>query len=110
MLTRVFQSGNSIAVRIPKELAIVEASQDVEIERVGDSLVIRPMTRRRLQGLGAVLAGFSPDFMSAGRDRHEEPDRDWSAPMRLHETGAAYAAQELAESGGSKASRKPRKV
>jgi len=27
MLTRVFQSGNSIAVRIPKELAIVEARE-----------------------------------------------------------------------------------
>ena len=26
MLTRVFKSGNSLAVRIPKELAIVEAS------------------------------------------------------------------------------------
>ena len=37
MLTRVFKSGNSLAVRIPKELAIVEASQDVEIEKVGDT-------------------------------------------------------------------------
>ncbi len=31
MLTRIFKSGNSLAVRIPKELAIAEASQEVEI-------------------------------------------------------------------------------
>ena len=41
MLTRVFKSGNSLAVRIPKELAIVEASQEVEIERIGNTLVVR---------------------------------------------------------------------
>lgn len=82
MQTRVFQSGNSIAVRIPKELAIVSAAQDVEIERVGDSLVIRPIKRKKLAGLGTVLAGFSPEFMADGRDFHEEPDRDWGLSVQ----------------------------
>ncbi len=82
MQTRVFQSGNSIAVRIPKELAIVSASQDVEIERVGDSLVIRPIKRKKLTGLGSVLTGFSPEFMADGRDHHEEPDRDWGISVQ----------------------------
>lgn len=82
MQTRVFQSGNSIAVRIPKELAIVSPSQDVEIERVGDSLVIRPIRRKKLAGLGTVLAGFSPDFMAEGREPHEEPERDWPASVQ----------------------------
>ncbi len=77
MLTRVFQSGNSIAVRIPKELAIVSASQDVEIERVGDSLVIRPVRRRKLAGLSKLLAGFSSEFMADGRQLHEQVERDW---------------------------------
>ncbi|WP_292998557.1 AbrB/MazE/SpoVT family DNA-binding domain-containing protein [Nevskia sp.] len=86
MQTRVFQSGNSLAVRIPKELAIVSASQDVEIERVGDSLVIRPIKRKKLAGLGNVLAGFSPDFMADGRDFHDEPDRDWG--LTVHEPPA----------------------
>ena len=41
MLTRVFKSGNSLAVRIPKELAFVDCAQDVEVERVGNTLVLR---------------------------------------------------------------------
>uniref|UniRef100_UPI0040362083 antitoxin n=1 Tax=Nevskia sp. TaxID=1929292 RepID=UPI0040362083 len=82
MQTRVFQSGNSLAVRIPKEQAIVSASEDVEIERVGDSLVIRPIKRKKLAGLGRVLAGFSADFMADGRDIHDEPARDWPTSMQ----------------------------
>lgn len=78
MLTRVFKSGNSLAVRIPKELAIVDAAQDVEIERVGNTLVVRPVEQRTLAGLGEILAMFSPDFMAEGREFHEEHERDWS--------------------------------
>ncbi len=51
MLTRVFKSGNSLAVRIPKELASALASPDVEIEKVGDTLVLRPVVKRKLTGL-----------------------------------------------------------
>lgn len=80
MLTRVFQSGNSIAVRIPKELAIVQASQDVEIEQVGNTLVIRPLQRRKLTSLAARFAAFSPDFMAQGRELHEQKERDWRTP------------------------------
>ncbi|NCP80740.1 MAG: AbrB/MazE/SpoVT family DNA-binding domain-containing protein, partial [Rhodoferax sp.] len=45
MLTRVFKSGNSLAVRIPKELAFADGAQDVEIERVGNTLVLRPVVQ-----------------------------------------------------------------
>lgn len=83
MMTRVFRSGNSLAVRIPKELAIVEASQEVEIERVQNTLVVRPVTQRTLAGIGDVFAMFSPDFMAEGREFHEEQERDWSAPDKL---------------------------
>ena len=78
MLTRVFKSGNSLAVRIPKELAIVEASQDVEIEKVGNTLVLRPVERRKLTGLAEAFAMFTPDFMAEGREFHEQKERDWS--------------------------------
>jgi len=81
MLTRVFKSGNSLAVRIPKELAIVEAAQEVEIERVGNTLVVRPVERKSLAGIGAILAMFSADFMAQGRDFHEERERDWTPVM-----------------------------
>lgn len=86
MLTRVFQSGNSIAVRIPKELAIVKAAQDVEIERVGDSLVIRPIKRRKLAGLGKLLGTFSSEFMAQGRARHEHIERDCDAIAPIPES------------------------
>lgn len=78
MLTKVFKSGNSLAVRIPKELAIVEAAQEVEIERVGNTLVVRPVARETLAGLGEILAMFPADFMAGGREFHEEHERDWS--------------------------------
>lgn len=77
MLTRVFKSGNSLAVRIPKELAIVEASQEVEIERVGNTLVLRPVEKETLGDLMEILASFPKSFMAEGREFHEQKDRDW---------------------------------
>lgn len=79
MLTRVFKSGNSLAVRIPKELAFIEPAQDVEIERVGNTLVLRPVQQKTLAGIGEIFASFSPSFMAEGREFHEEPERDWGA-------------------------------
>jgi len=77
MLTRLFRSGNSLAVRIPKELAFADAAQDVEIERRGDSLVIRPVASRSLAGVAQVFASFPPGFMAEGREHHEQTERDW---------------------------------
>lgn len=78
MLTRVFKSGNSLAVRIPKELGFVDAAQDVEIERVGNTLVLRPVVRETIGDLTPILAMFSPSFMAEGREFHEQRERDWS--------------------------------
>lgn len=80
MLTRVFKSGNSLAVRIPKELAIVDAAQEIDIERVGNTLVLRPVEQKTLAGIGEIFAMFSPDFMADGRDFHEQRERDWATP------------------------------
>lgn len=77
MLTRVFKSGNSLAVRIPKELGFVDAAQDVEIERVGNTLVVRPVVQASLGGLMEICAMFSPNFMAGGRDESPEVERDW---------------------------------
>lgn len=78
MLTRVFKSGNSLAVRIPKELAIVEAGQEIEIEQVGNTLVVRPVKKEKLDDLMEIFAMFTPDFMAEGREFHEQKERDWS--------------------------------
>jgi antitoxin VapB len=93
MLTRVFKSGNSLAVRIPKEMAIVEASQDVEIEKVGDTLVLRPVVKRKLTGLADAFAMFTPDFMAEGREFHEQKERDWSGfgeTAQVHQDSPDY--------------------
>ena len=89
MLTRVFKSGNSLAVRIPKELGFVDAAQDLEVERVGNTLVLRRVTQETIGDLTDILAMFSPDFMAEGREFHEQRDRDWSGPGSL---GAAAGA------------------
>jgi len=80
MLTRVFKSGNSLAVRIPKELAFIQPAQEVEIERVGNTLVLRPVEQKTLAGIGEIFAAFSPSFMANGREFQEEMERDWSGP------------------------------
>jgi antitoxin VapB len=73
--TRVFRNGNSQAVRIPADLAYERTDIDLEIERIGDELRIRP-ARRSLAGVLAKFSRFSPDFMSEGRGDHQQAERD----------------------------------
>ena len=77
MLSRVFKSGNSLAVRIPKELAFAETVEEVEIERKGPALVIRPVDRQGLGGIAKALAAFPAGFMAEGREIHEQKARGW---------------------------------
>ncbi len=87
MLTRVFKSGNSLAMRIPKELGFVDAAQDVEVERVGNTLVVRPVVQQTLSDLGEIFASFSPSFMAEGREFHAEVERDWRANQSVPKQG-----------------------
>ncbi len=73
--TRAFKNGNSQAVRIPAELAYERTDIDLEIERDGDEIRIRPV-RRSLSGVLSKFARFSPDFMSEGRGDQEQSERD----------------------------------
>ena len=73
--TKIFKNGNSQAVRIPSELAYSTWDIDLVIERQGDELRIRPAQRRMGDVLGK-LAGFSPDFMVAGRGNNIEGERE----------------------------------
>lgn len=74
MRTRLFKSGNSLAVRIPKELYFDAPAQEVEIERVGDSLVVRPVGPP-LTNVLKKFAAFSPGFLRV-REPNAEHDRD----------------------------------
>jgi len=77
VLTRVFKSGNSLAVRIPRELAVAAESDEVELERVGNSLVIRPVGGQSLAGLMDAFAAFPAGFMAEGRAPQDQRPRDW---------------------------------
>lgn len=72
-ITKVFRNGNSQAVRIPAVLAF--DTEEVEIERVGEELHIRPV-RPSLSGLAACLAAFSPDFMEGVERDLEQAERE----------------------------------
>lgn len=79
MLTKVFKSGNSMAVRIPKELGFVDAAQDIEVERVGNTLVLRLVEQETLADIGKIFSMFSPAFMCDGREFHAEHERNWGS-------------------------------
>lgn len=62
--TRVFQSGNSQAVRIPREFQF--NTREIEIFRRGDELVLREKPAN-LSGVLNCLASMPDDFMAEGR-------------------------------------------
>jgi len=74
-ITKIFKNGNSQAVRIPAELAFDRYDLDVEIERIGDEIRIRP-ARRSLGQVMSKFARFSSDFMDLGRGDNQETERD----------------------------------
>ena len=64
MTARVFMSGNSQAVRIPREFQFDVA--EVEIFQRGDELVLRKI-KRDLSDAFDLLATMPNDFMQDGR-------------------------------------------
>ena len=73
--TRLFKNGNSQAVRIPAELAFPTSDMELEIERVGEELRIRP-AQRRMGNVMKVLSSFAPNFMSEDRGNQEQTERE----------------------------------
>lgn len=63
---RIFRSGNSQAVRIPKEFQM--QGDEVEIERKGEVLLLRPK-KRSWDAFSESLGKFTDDFMRDGRDQ-----------------------------------------
>jgi antitoxin VapB len=73
---KIFRSGNSQAVRIPKEFQL--AGKEVEIERQGDVLLLRPR-KRSWDALAKSLTKFTQDYMKSGRlqPRLQKRERDF---------------------------------
>lgn len=77
--TKAFKSGNSVALRLPKSLGLVE----------GDEIVICPHANGRfsfwkesdsLDVLMSLYGSMSPGFMKEGRGDIVQDERDWSRP------------------------------
>jgi len=61
---KIFKSGNSQAVRLPKEFRF--RVKEVEISRRGDEIVLRE-PKRSLADAFEALASMPEDFMAEGR-------------------------------------------
>jgi antitoxin VapB len=70
---RVFRSGNSQAVRLPKEFRF--STSEVEILRRGDEVILRERQLTPADGF-RLLASLPEDFMSAGREDDLPQERE----------------------------------
>jgi antitoxin VapB len=68
---KVFQSGNSQAVRLPAEFAV--SVSELHIRKIG-GVILLSEPQETLAGLEAVIERFTSDFMSDGRDQPSLPD------------------------------------
>lgn len=71
---KVFRSGNSQAVRIPKELRFEEGVEELAVERRGDALILRPKHRAKFSEEFLRTLGALPDFERPpqGRERRRK--------------------------------------
>lgn len=74
MPTRVFQNGDSLAVCIPNELHFANIGKDIEVERVGNALLLRSLDQETLTDIGEILTMFSPSFMAEGRNNDDSEE------------------------------------
>jgi antitoxin VapB len=69
---RVFRSGNSQAVRLPKQFRL--KSEEVEIFRRGDEIVLREKDGNLVRAFD-LLAGLPDDLELAGREKDRPQKR-----------------------------------
>jgi antitoxin VapB len=69
---RVFRSGNSQAVRLPKRFRL--KGREVEIFRRGDEIVLREKEEDMMRAF-ELLAGLADDLSLAGREKDEPQKR-----------------------------------
>lgn len=72
---KVFTSGGSQAVRIPREFRI--DTSEVTIERIGDSLIITPLKSESHRHTWLSWYDAIGEGESIERDQPEEQERNW---------------------------------
>lgn len=76
IVTKTFKSGNSVAVRLPKELGIAKDTE-LEIERTGDTVTLRPKYKKTMGELVEALAKLPKPDKPMKRQRIVFPKRNW---------------------------------
>ncbi len=71
--TKVFTSGNSQAVRIPKEYHI--DCSEICIKKIGTTIILYPKSNP-WENLKKSLSEFTDDFMSEGRNQPKIEERE----------------------------------
>lgn len=74
--SKTFKSGNSEAVRLPKEVAL-GANVEVIIRKEGDTLTITPKRKKTVGGLIEALAKLPKPDKPWKRERIIFPKRNW---------------------------------
>lgn len=69
---KIFWSGRSQAVRLPKEFRF--DCEEVRIRREGNAVILEPIADN-WTWLDATVRELSPDYLSEGRDQPEPQDR-----------------------------------
>jgi antitoxin VapB len=62
-------------MHIPDELEFVAEAQEVDVEKVGNTLVLRMVPTKTLAGISDIFASFSLSFMAEGREFEAERER-----------------------------------
>lgn len=70
---KVFTSGRSQAIRIPKEFRF--DGEEVFINRVGDAIILTPIGKAR-DVYRKGVSGFSADFLADGRPEQFPTERE----------------------------------
>ena len=74
---KVFKSGNSVAIRIPKSWGFKPGEELDVIARADGSYEGRRVPGDELS-LDDLFGAFSSDFMAGGREETDQDERDWS--------------------------------
>lgn len=74
--TKTFKSGNSVALRLPKALGIVEGEEVVIVPHADGSLSLWKKADSKKVFM-SLYGSMSPGFMAEGRGDIEQDDYDW---------------------------------
>ena len=76
---KIFKSGNSLALRLPKALGFTDG-EDMVVVSHADGKFSFWRERDSLDVLMNLYGSMSPGFMAQGRGNTEQDARDWSKP------------------------------